>query len=81
MGAVYVADHLRIGRKVAIKRLHPELANDEKAVQRFQREARAAGATGHEHIVEILDLGYTEDGAPYLVMEYLRGFSLAQTLK
>ena len=81
MGAVYVADHLRIGRKVAIKRLHPELASDEKAVQRFQREARAAGATGHEHIVEILDLGYTEDGAPYLVMEYLRGFSLAQTLK
>jgi serine/threonine-protein kinase len=81
MGAVYVADHLRIGRKVAIKRLHPELAADEKAVQRFQREARAAGATGHEHIVEILDLGYTEDGAPYLVMEYLRGLSLAQTLK
>ncbi len=81
MGAVYVADHLRIGRKVAIKRLHPELAADEKAVQRFQREARAAGATGHEHIVEILDLGYTEDGAPYLVMEYLRGLSLAQMLK
>ncbi len=81
MGAVYVADHLRIGRKVAIKRLHPELAADEKAVQRFQREARAAGATGHEHIVEILDLGYTEDGAPFLVMEYLRGLSLAQTLK
>jgi serine/threonine-protein kinase len=81
MGAVYVADHLRIGRKVAIKRLHPELANDEKAVQRFQREARAAGATGHEHIVEILDLGYAEDGAPYLVMEYLRGLSLKQTLE
>jgi serine/threonine-protein kinase len=80
MGAVYVADHLRIGRKVAIKRLHPQLASDEKAVQRFQREARAAGATGHEHIVEILDLGYTDDGAPYLVMEYLRGLSLAQLL-
>ncbi len=81
MGAVYVADHLRIGRKVAIKRLHPELAADQKAVQRFQREARAAAATGHEHIVEIIDLGYTDDGAPYLVMEYLRGVTLAQLLK
>jgi tRNA A-37 threonylcarbamoyl transferase component Bud32 len=81
MGAVYVAEHTLIGRKVAIKRLHPELAADEKAVQRFQREARAAASTGHEHIVEILDLGYAEDGAPYLVMEYLRGQSLATVLR
>lgn len=81
MGAVYVAEHTMIGRKVAIKRLHPELASDEKAVQRFQREARAAASTGHEHIVEILDLGYAEDGAPYLVMEYLRGQSLAALLR
>ncbi|WP_236604406.1 serine/threonine-protein kinase [Sandaracinus amylolyticus] len=81
MGAVYVAEHTLIGRKVAIKRLHPELAQDEKAVQRFQREARAAAATGHEHIVEILDLGFAEDNAPYLVMEYLRGQSLAALLR
>ncbi|MBX7197552.1 MAG: protein kinase, partial [Sandaracinaceae bacterium] len=81
MGAVYIAEHLLLGRKVAIKRLHPELTGDEKAVARFQREARAAAATGHEHIVEVLDLGYAEDGAPYLVMEYLRGVALAQVLK
>lgn len=81
MGAVYVAEHMLMGRKVAIKRLHPELASDEKAVQRFQREARAAAATGHEHIVEILDLGYAEDNAPYLVMEYLRGQTLAALLR
>jgi len=81
MGAVYVAEHLLIGRKVAVKRLHPELAGDEKAVARFQREARAAGSTGHEHVVEVLDLGYGDDGAPYLVMEYLRGRSLAQILQ
>ncbi|MBN8617003.1 MAG: serine/threonine protein kinase, partial [Deltaproteobacteria bacterium] len=81
MGAVYIAEHLALGRKVAIKRLHPELTGDEKAVARFQREARAAAATGHEHIVEVLDLGYAEDGAPYLVMEYLRGTALAQMLK
>jgi len=42
MGAVYIAEHLLLGRKVAIKRLHPELTGDEKAVARFQREARAA---------------------------------------
>ncbi len=81
MGAVYVAEHILMGRKVAIKRLHPELASDEKAVQRFHREARAAAATGHEHIVEILDLGNAEDGAPYLVMEYLRGQTLAALLR
>jgi eukaryotic-like serine/threonine-protein kinase len=81
MGAVYVAEHLPVGRKVAVKRLHPELASDEKAIARLQREARAAGATGHEHVVEILDLGFADDGAPFLVMEYLRGRSLAQQLR
>ncbi len=80
MGAVYVAEHLLIGRKVAVKRLHAELTGDDKAVARFQREARAAGSTGHEHVVEVLDLGYGDDGAPFLVMEYLRGKSLAQLL-
>ena len=81
MGAVYVAEHLLIGRKVALKRLHPELTGDEKAIARFQREARAAAATGHEHIVEVLDLGFAEDGAPFLVMEYLRGRSLCKLLR
>ena len=81
MGTVYLADHLSLGRQVAIKRLHSEMTGDAKAVARFQREARAAAATGHEHIVEVMDLGYAEDGAPYLVMEYLRGASLAQVLK
>ena len=81
MGAVYAAEHLMLGRRVAVKRLHPELASDEQAVARFQREARAAAATGHEHIVEILDMGFAEDGAPFLVMEYLTGESLAQVLK
>jgi serine/threonine protein kinase len=81
MGAVYVAEHTGTGRKVAIKRLHPELAGDEKSVLRFQREARAAGATGHDHIVEIIDLGMAEDGAPFLVMEYLEGENLAEVLQ
>lgn len=81
MGAVYEAEHLSIGRRVALKRLHPELAVDAHAVHRFQREARAAGSTGHENIVDVLDLGFAEDGAPYLVMELLEGESLAQRLR
>ncbi|MFW5876790.1 MAG: protein kinase domain-containing protein [Myxococcota bacterium] len=81
MGTVYAAENLRVGRKVAIKRLHPELAADENAVRRFHREARAAAATGHEHIVEVLDMGVAEDGAPFLVMEYLQGENLAQLLR
>ncbi|HJL28417.1 MAG TPA: protein kinase, partial [Polyangiaceae bacterium LLY-WYZ-15_(1-7)] len=81
MGAVYEAEHRTIGRRVALKRLHPELATDAHAVNRFQREARAAGGTGHEHVVDILDLGFAEDGAPYLVMELLAGESLAARLE
>jgi serine/threonine-protein kinase len=81
MGAVYAAEHLLIGRRVALKRLHPELAADTRAIARFQREARAAAATGHENIVDILDMGFGEDGAPFLVMEYLTGVSLAERLR
>jgi serine/threonine-protein kinase len=81
MGAVYEAEHLSVGRRVALKRLHPELAHDSHAISRFQREARAAGASGHEHVVDVLDLGFAEDGAPYLVMELLVGESLATRLK
>lgn len=80
MGAVYAATVLQSGRKVALKRLHPELASDTDAVRRFQREARAAGATGHVNVVDVIDLGYAEDGAPYLAMELLEGESLASRL-
>jgi len=81
MGAVYVAEDVLIGRKVAIKRLHPELASDANAVARFHREARAAAATRHDNIVEVLDLGFAEDHSPYLVMEYLKGQSLSLLLR
>ena len=80
MGAVYEAEHIGVGRRVALKRLHPELAADEDAVKRFQREARTAARTGHEHIVDVLDIGFTDDGAPFLVMELLQGENLAQRL-
>ncbi len=81
MGTVYVAEHVLVGRRVAIKRLHPELARDGSNVERFQREARAAAAIGHENIVEIIDMGFAEDDAPYLAMEYLTGETLAAALR
>jgi serine/threonine protein kinase len=81
MGSVYVAEQEAGRRKVAIKRLHPELAGDTKSVARFEREARAAAALRHPNIVEVLDLGFAEDGAPFLVMEFIDGKSLAATLR
>jgi serine/threonine protein kinase len=81
MGVVYVAEHPVIGRKVAIKVLHAELARDQRLVKRFINEARAANAIRHDHIVEILDVGTLEDGLPYLVMELLEGETLSARLR
>jgi serine/threonine-protein kinase len=80
MGAVYVAEHLHIGKKLAIKFLHPQFANDAEVVRRFHQEARAAAAVGHKGIIDIHDIGQAVDGSPYLVMELLSGESLHATL-
>jgi serine/threonine protein kinase len=80
MGAVYRAEHTVIGRQVAIKILRRELAAQSSQVARFLNEARAPGAARHPGIVEVFDVGTLPSGTPYLVMEYLRGESLAQRL-
>ncbi len=80
MGAVYEAEHLGLGKRVAIKFVDPEFATDEKVVARFSREARAMSAMESAHIVTVFDAG-TEDGRPYLVMELLRGEDLGQRLR
>jgi eukaryotic-like serine/threonine-protein kinase len=81
MGAVFEGENTRIKRRVAIKVLHAEVAAKKDLVDRFEREAQAAGRIGSEHIVDILDLGELPDGARYLVMEYLEGESLGDRMK
>ncbi len=78
MGAVYEAVHVDIGKLVAVKVLLPEALARREVVTRFQLEAQAAAASGHRGVVDIYDVGTFEDGAPYLVMEYLRGESLRE---
>ena len=81
MGAVYEAQHAVIGRRFAVKFLHARWAGGEAALARFRREAQAAGTLVSEHIAQVTDFDVTEDGAPYLVMEYLLGESLAELLQ
>ncbi len=73
MGTVYEAEHALIGRRVAIKVLQAQWAQSREVVRRFANEARAAGTLGHPGILAALDLGRTEDGRPFLVLEYLQG--------
>jgi serine/threonine-protein kinase len=80
MGTVYRGRHTVMERPVAIKLLRRDLAGDEAAVRRFQREARAASALDHPHCTRVLDFGQTNDGLLYLVMELLEGESLGQVL-
>jgi serine/threonine protein kinase len=76
MGEVFEVEHLRIGRRFALKTLRVELATNPEALGRFEREARAAGAIGNEHIVEVSDMGRLPTGEPFIVMEMLEGRDL-----
>ncbi len=81
MGAVYEAEQMALGRRVAIKTLHAHLANDEEMVSRFRREAMATTKIGHPNIVEVVDLGELPGGFLYLVLEFLEGRDLSRLLK
>jgi hypothetical protein len=81
MGAVYLAEHPGIGRRVAVKVLHKNYTRDEHLLARFLNEARAANAIRHPNIIEILDSGMMADGTPFLVMELLEGESLGTRIR
>ena len=80
MGAVYEVEHLITKHRRALKLLHAEVAGMPGVVERFLREASAAGRVGNPHVVETFDAGTTEQGEPYIVMELLKGRSLADRL-
>ena len=79
--SVWEAEHLIVGKHVAVKLLHPELAEDQSLRTRFVDEARAAAQIAHANVVDIYDLGITAEGVSYMVMERLRGETLDQVLK
>jgi serine/threonine-protein kinase len=82
MASIYVGVDTRLDRQVAVKIMHPHLANDEEFVNRFIREAKAAAALSHPNIVAIQDQGWNEGGSPavFIVMEYIDGFTLRELL-
>jgi serine/threonine-protein kinase len=80
MGVVLAAMHQQLGQRVAIKMLLPHAAAQPEALARFLREARAASSIKSEHVAQVIDVGTSEKGAPFMVMEHLVGLDLAQLL-
>jgi serine/threonine protein kinase len=80
MGSVYRARHVKVGRPFAVKVLHPRLLEDEKTLQRFEREAELAGRLHHPNVIGVVDVGETNDGLRYMVMDFAEGQDLAALL-
>jgi serine/threonine protein kinase len=81
MGVVYEARHAKLARRFAIKFLLPELAANREVLRRFENEAKAAGCLEHPNLVAVTDVGSSQEGAPYLVMEFLQGEDCAHMLR
>lgn len=81
MGSVWEGLHTTLGIRVAVKFIDKQYANSEEARTRFENEARAAARLTSKHVVRVYDHGVTEDGSPYIVMEFLEGEPLDQRLE
>jgi eukaryotic-like serine/threonine-protein kinase len=81
MGVVVEATHLDLDRKVAVKLIRQEMAQEPSTVERLMLEAKAAARIRSEHVGKVLDVGKLPSGAPYIVMEYLEGSDLCQLLE
>ena len=81
MGEVFLAEDTRLDRKAAIKFLPADLAGDPDRRRRFLTEAKAASALNHPHVCVVYDVGETEDGLPFIAMEFVEGQSLSDLVK
>lgn len=81
MGAVYLAENQELGRRVAVKFLHPQYSSNQEHLHRFINEARAANLVQHPGLVQIFEVGTLEDGTTYLIMELLIGECLDRRLR
>jgi hypothetical protein len=81
MGAVYLGEHVKMGRKSAIKVMTSSMAHDRDATARFNREASNAARINHPNVCAIYDFGETHDGVSYLAMEFIEGGSLGDLLE
>ena len=80
MGQVYLAEHVKMGRKSAVKVMNPGTVTDADAISRFNREAANASRISHQHAAQVYDFGETSDGLIYLAMEYVEGEPLTDIL-
>ncbi len=81
MGEVYEAQHVELGKRVAVKVMLGKYAEDSEAIARFKREALAASRIGNPHIIDVSDIGVTHDGRSFVVMEFLSGQPLANVIE
>ncbi|MCB9644375.1 MAG: serine/threonine protein kinase [Myxococcales bacterium] len=80
-GAVYRAEHEKLGTPFAVKLLHLQHLDNHKLIQRFEREARTIAQLSHPHVIRVSDFGQMEDGSYYLVMDYLEGMPLNKAIE
>ena len=81
MGQVYLAEHVKMGRKSAVKVMNPGMVNDADAISRFNREAANASRINHPNVAGIYDFGETSEGLIYLAMEFIEGESLTSLVE